>query len=449
MSSFSNPFGSPFQTTSSFTYGLAGGQPGSMTPGQMFEAGRARHNETEAQRQARESQMAFQDLMGGFSPQTLMQRGAAGQLGGHHLLGAVALDDLAARQAEQMNYGNVMDAANRIRGAAESGASAVQTAGVADLARMRQMGEEAIGLADKGFVDLQKQMGDAMSRYDRDYAQARGDQQRAISEFGQAMEAQQSAVSQAVAQQQAERRDQLAAQMGGAIPGTEGQFQEASRQMQAEADRLKFKSLTDISVEKERTTAGLQQTLAGMQQRSAEFRSGLGQTGAQMGYQARMGQQQARQLAAGLYQASAQQQAQAAQAAAQLRLSGQNTAANYILARPFSPVSLLQTMITAMNAQRNVGRSQFGVASGVSAPMAGAQFGGGGMGAAPRRSRSSPAGGAAASPAAPSPVGGGGTGLMGEADARRLFGNTGAFDPGAEEYRARQEFLRGRGFYQS
>jgi hypothetical protein len=219
--------------------------------------------------------------------------------------------------------------------------------------------------------------------------------------------------------------------------------------MQAEADRLKFKSLTDISVEKERTTAGLQQTLAGMQQRSAEFRSGLGQTGAQMGYQARMGQQQARQLAAGLYQASAQQQAQAAQAAAQLRLSGQNTAANYILARPFSPVSLLQTMITAMNAQRNVGRSQFGVASGVSAPMAGAQFGGGGMGAAPRRSRSSPAGGAAASPAAPSPAGGGGTGLMSEADARRLFGNTGAFEPGAEEYRARQEFLRGRGFYQS
>ena len=84
--------------------------------------------------------------------------------------------------------------------------------------------------------------------------------------------------------------------------------------------------------------------------------------------------------------------------------------------------------------------------------MAGAQFGFGLSGAAPaapRRSRSSPAGGGVASPAAPSPVGGGGTGLMSEADARRFFGNTGAFDPGVEEYRARQEFLRGRGFYQS
>jgi len=410
------------------------------TPGMMHSMGRQEHNIRESQRQASDSARAFQDLMGGFDsdPFSMMRAGAENRIGGHHLLGAVALDDLAARQAEQMNYGNVMGAVRGIRGAAESGASDIRTAGLGDLMRMRRQGEEAVALADKAFEDLQKQFAAASQRYDRDYAQARADQQRAISQFGQAMEAQQSAVSQAVAQQQSERRDQLAAQMGGAIPGTTGQFEEASRQMQAEADRLKFKSLTDIAVEKERTTAGLQQTLAGMQQRSAEFRAGLGQAEAQMGFQGRMGQQQARQLAAGLYQAAAQQQAASAQAAAQLRLSGQNAAANYIVSRTFSPVSMLQTMITAMNAQRNVGRSQFGVVGGVSAPMAGAQFGGGGGGGGgggmSGRSASSPA--PASAPAAPA-----GGGVMDEATARRLFGQTGAFDPGVQEYRDRQNAL--------
>jgi len=406
------------------------------TPGMMHSMGRQEHDIRESQRQASDSARAFQDLMGGFhsDPFSMMRAGAENRIGGHHLLGAVALDDLAARQAEQMNYGNVMGAVRGIRGAAESGASDIRTAGLGDLVNMRRQGEEAVALADRAFEDLQKQFAAAGQRYDRDYAQARADQQRAISQFGGAMEAQQSAVSQAIAQQQAERRDQAAAQMGGAIPGTTAQFEEASRQMQAEADRLKFKSLTDIAVEKERTTAGLQQTLAGMQQRSAEFRAGLGQAEAQMGFQGRMGQQQARQLAAGLYQAAAQQQAASAQAAAQLRLSGQNAAANYIVARPFSPVSMLQTMITAMNAQRNVGRSQFGVVGGVSAPMAGAQFGGGGGGGVSRRSASSPA--PASAPSAPA-----GGGVMDEAAARRLFGQTGAFDPGVQEYRDRQNAL--------
>jgi len=454
MSSFSNPFTSNPGFPSNMAPGslpsmakmgrgtsIGFGYGGSTTPGQMHTAAGQMFQQGESARLAQDHQRALMDIMGGFqtNPQQLMQRGMEGGIGGHHLLGAVALDDLAARQAEAMNYGNVMSAVGAIRGAAESGASDIRTAGLMDLVKMRRQGEEAVALADKAFEDLQKQFAAAGQRYDRDYAQARADQQRAIAQFGQAMEAQQSAVSQAVAQQQSERRDQLAAQMGGAIPGTTGQFEEASRQMQAEADRLKFKSLTDIAVEKERTTAGLQQTLAGMQQRSAEFRAGLGQAEAQMGFQARLGQQQARQLAAGLYQAAAQQQAASAQAAAQLRLSGQNAAANYIVSRPFSPVSMLQTMITAMNAQASVSRNQFGVVGGVSAPMSGARFGGGltsGFTVRPRQSQtpdSTPDTPAPApnTPAEPTPSG---TGLLDEESARRLFGDTGPFDPGVLAY---------------
>lgn len=441
MSVFSGGFGNPFGTQqrpptgpglNPFGYG------GSTTPGQMYESTRRQFEQSEAGRMQGEHQRALMDIMGGFhtNPQDMMQRGAMGGIGGHHLLGAVALDDLAARQAEQMNYGNVMGAVRGIRGAAESGASDIRTAGLGDLINMRRQGEEAVALADKAFEDVQRQFGAATQRYDRDYAQARADQQRAISQFGQAMEAQQSAVSQAVAQQQAERRDQAAAQMGGAIPGTEGQFQEASRQMQAEADRLKFKSLTDIAVEKERTTAGLQQTLASMQQRGAEFRAGLGQAEAQMGFQGRMGQQQARQLAAGLYQAAAQQQASAAQAAAQLRLSGQNAAANYIVARPFSPVSILQTMITAMNAQRNIGRSQFGVVGGVSAPAAGASFGGfptARSSPAPRRQAPSTSIPSSTPPSEYDPIMQGGT--MSAETFNRLVPNNPANDWGSQAYR--------------
>jgi hypothetical protein len=152
----------------------------------------------------------------------------------------------------------------------------------------------------------------------------------------------------------------MAAQMGGAIPGTADQFADASRQMQAEADRLKFKSLTDIAVERDRTTSSLQQNLAAMQQRGAEFGAGLAQTGAGVSMQSAQQKQAARQMAASLYSASAQQQAQAAQVSAQMRMAGRETEARFLAARPFHPVSMLQTYIAAMNAKRTMPQNIFG-----------------------------------------------------------------------------------------
>jgi hypothetical protein len=377
MSSFQNPFNVPFGAANSpAPRSYAQGGPGSMTPGMMHQQAGQSFALGEAQRMDQAHRQALMDIMSGFhtSPQQLMQAGSAGRIGGHHMLGAVALDDLAARQAEAMNYGNVMNAARDIRSGAEAGASAIRTAGVGDLARMRQMGEQAINIADTAFEDMQRQFADVEKKYAREYGQARADQQKAIRDYGESIAQQQSAAASAIAQSEAARTDEAAAAMGGAIPGTQGQFQEASRQIRQQADQLKFKTVTDLAAEKERTTAGLQQTLAGMQQRSAEFGAGLGQAGAQLQYGARMGQQQARQLAAGLYQASAQQQAQAAQAAESLRLQGLSNSAQLIMARPFSPVSMLQTMITAMNAQNLIPRNQFGLVGGAQAtPM---NFGG-------------------------------------------------------------------------
>ena len=281
-------------------------------------------------------------------------------VGGEHLLRAIGQDDLAARQAELFNYQNTMNAARGIRDAAEQGAGDVRTAGAADLARMKQYGDEAVGIADKSFLDVQKQFGDAQKKYDRDIAKAYATQQQAIAQSRQSSELQQSAVSGAIAQQQAERRDQMAAQMGGAMPGTADQFQDASRQMQAEADRLKFKSLTDIAVERDRTVSSLQQNLAAMQQRGAEFGAGFAQTGAGVSMQSAQQKQAARQMAAGLYSASAQQQAQAAQISAQMRMAGRQTEAQFIAARPFHPVSMLQTYIAAMNAKKTMPQNIFG-----------------------------------------------------------------------------------------
>ena len=281
-------------------------------------------------------------------------------VGGEHLLRAIGQDDLAARQAELFNYSNVQNAARGVREAAEQGAGDVRTAGVADMARMKQYGDEAVGIADKSFLDVQKQFGDAQKKYDRDIAKAYASQQQAIAQAGRSAELQQSAVSGAIAQQQAERRDQMAAQMGGAIPGTADQFADASRQMQAEADRLKFKSLTDIAVERDRTTSSLQQNLAAMQQRGAEFGAGLAQTGAGVSMQSAQQKQAARQMAASLYSASAQQQAQAAQVSAQMRMAGRETEARFLAARPFHPVSMLQTYIAAMNAKRTMPQNIFG-----------------------------------------------------------------------------------------
>lgn len=299
-------------------------------------------------------------------------------VGGEHLLRAIGQDDLAARQAELFNYQNVMNAAKGIRQAGEQGADEVRTAGAADLARMKQYGDEAVGIADKSFLDVQKQFSDAQKKYDRDIAKAYATQQQAIAQSGRSAELQQSAVAGAIAQQQAERRDQTAAQMGGAIPGTARQFEDASRQMQADADRLKFKSLTDIAVERDRTISSLQQNLGAMQQRGAEFGAGLAQTGASFSMQSAQQKQAARQMAAGLYSASAQQQAQAAQVSAQMRMAGRETEARFIAARPFHPVSMLQTYIAAMNAKKTMPQNIFGGTGGggVVGPMQGMPIGG-------------------------------------------------------------------------
>jgi len=299
-------------------------------------------------------------------------------VGGEHLLRAIGQDDLAARQAELFNYNNVQNAARGIREAADQGAGDVRTAGAADMARMKQYGDEAVGIADQSFLDVQKQFGDAQKKYDRDIAKAYASQQQAIAQAGRSAELQQSAVSGAIAQQQAERRDQMAAQMGGAIPGTADQFQDASRQMQADADRLKFKSLTDIAVERDRTTSSLQQNLAAMQQRGAEFGAGFAQTGAGVSMQSAQQKQAARQMAASLYSASAQQQAQAAQVSAQMRMAGRQTEAQFLAARPFHPVSMLQTYIAAMNAKKTMPQNIFGGTGGggVVGPMQGMPIGG-------------------------------------------------------------------------
>jgi hypothetical protein len=170
----------------------------------------------------------------------------------------------------------------------------------------------------------------------------------------------------------------MAAQMGGAIPGTADQFADASRQMQAEADRLKFKSLTDIAVERDRTVSSLQQNLSAMKQRGAEFGAGLAQTGAGISMQSAQQKQAARQMAASLYSASAQQQAQAAQVSAQMRMAGRETEARFLAARPFNPVSMLQTYIAAMNAKKSMPQNIFGGTGGggVVGPMQGMPIGG-------------------------------------------------------------------------
>ena len=353
-------------------------------------------------------------------------------VGGQHLLRAIGQDDLAARQAEMFNYSNVQNAARGVREAAEQGATDVRNAGSADLARMKAYGDEAVGIADQSFLDVQKQFGDAQKKYDRDIAKAYASQQQAIAQAGRSSELQQSAVASAIAQQQSERRDQLAAQMGGAVSGTADQFQDASRQMQAEADRLKFKSLTDIAVERDRTTSSLQQNLAAMQQRGAEFGAGFAQTGANFSMQSEQQKQAARQMAARLYSASAQQQAQAAQVSAQMRMAGRETEARFLAARPFNPVSMLQTYIAAMNAKKSIPQNIFGGngGGGVVGPMQGMPIGGyagssfnSSFAAAERRNPTAPA--------EPASDNSGDTPEWRQSMLDRLKGNQGEYNPGA------------------
>jgi hypothetical protein len=346
-------------------------------------------------------------------------------VGGEHLLRAIGQDDLAARQAELFNYSNVQNAGRGIREAAEQGAGDVRTAGAADMARMKQYGDEAVGIADQSFLDVQKQFSDAQKKYDRDIAKAYASQQQAIAQAGRSAELQQSAVSGAIAQQQAERRDQMAAQMGGAIPGTADQFADASRQMQAEADRLKFKSLTDIAVERDRTVSSLQQNLGAMQQRGAEFGAGLAQTGAGVSMQSAQQKQAARQMAANLYSVSAQQQAQAAQISAQMRVAGRNTEAQFLAARPFNPVSMLQTYIAAMNAKKSMPQNIFGGTGGggfvAPVPTIGMGPMGQKSGSGPRQS----------APAKPASDNSGDTPEWRQSMLNSMQGNQGEYNPGA------------------
>ena len=346
-------------------------------------------------------------------------------VGGEHLLRAIGQDDLAARQAELFNYQNTMNAGRGIREAADQGANDVRTAGTADMARMKQYGDEAVGIADKSFLDVQKQFSDAQKKYDRDIAKAYATQQQAIAQSRQSSELQQSAVSGAIAQQQAERLDQTAAQMGGAIPGTADQFQDASRKMQAEADRLKFKSVTDIAVERDRTVSSLQQNLGAMQQRGAEFGAGFAQTGANFSMQSAQQKQAARQMAANLYSVSAQQQAQAAQIAAQMRVAGRNTEAQFIAARPFHPVSMLQTYIAAMNAKKSMKQNIFGGTGGAGfvAPVPTI-----GMGAMGQKSGGAPR---QTAPAKPANDNSGDTPEWRQSMLDRMQGNQGEYNPGA------------------
>jgi len=384
----------------------AGGYGGA-SPMSFMDDARQRFNKEEEERQRKmvqDSMMHFMQPSGHgmfFTGNNQMV-----DVGGQHLLRAIGQDDLAARQAEMFNYSNVQNAARGVREAAEQGATDVRNAGSADLARMKAYGDEAVGIADQSFLDVQKQFGDAQKKYDRDIAKAYATQQQAIAQAGRSSELQQSAVASAIAQQQSERRDMLAAQMGGAVSGTTDQFQDAARQMQAEADRLKFKSLTDIAVERDRTTSSLQQNLASMQQRGAEFGAGFAQTGANLSMQSAQQKMAARQMAASLYSASAQQQAQAAQVSAQMRMAGRETEARFLAARPFSPVSMLQTYIAAMNAKKTIPQNIFGGngGGGVVGPMQGMnarimEDNGGGRG---RGSAAAPAAAATAkSPASP------------------------------------------------
>lgn len=355
----------------------AGGYGGA-SPMSFMDDARQQFDKQEEERQRRMVQDSMTQFLRPSGHDMFFNNNKMVDVGGHHLLRAIGQDDLAARQAELFNFNNVMNAAQGIREAADRGATDVRNAGSADLARMKEYGDEAVGIADKSFLDVQKQFSDAQKKYDRDIAKAYATQQQAIAQSRQSSELQQSAVAGAIAQQQAERRSQLAAQMGGAIPGTAGQFEDASRQMQAEADRLKFKSLTDIAVERDRTVSSLQQNLAAMQQRGAEFGAGFAQTGANFAMQSAQQKQAARQMAANLYSASAQQQAQAAQVAAQMRVAGRQTEAQFIAARPFHPVSMLQTYIAAMNAKKTIPQNIFGGngGGGVVGPMQGMPIGG-------------------------------------------------------------------------
>ena len=355
----------------------AGGYGGS-SPMDFMDDARQRFNKEEEERQRKMVQDSMTQFLRPSGHDMFFNNNKMVDVGGHHLLRAIGQDDMAARQAEMFNFNNVMNAARGIRESADQGATDVRNAGSADLARMKAYGDEAVDIADKSFLDVQKQFSDAQKKYDRDIAKAYATQQQAIAQSRQSSELQQSAVASAIAQQQSERRDMLAAQMGGASSGTADQFQDAARQMQAEADRLKFKSVTDIAVERDRTVSSLQQNLAAMQQRGAEFGAGFAQTGANFSMQSAQQKQAARQMAASLYSASAQQQAQAAQVSAQMRMAGRESEAKFIIARPFHPVSMLQTYIAAMNAKKTIPQNIFGGTGGggVVGPMQGMPIGG-------------------------------------------------------------------------
>lgn len=305
-------------------------------------------------------------LMGGSQPSMFFGAGGKREaVTGEHMLKAIEQDHRAAAEAERNRYRGMQDAISRIRGSSEAGAKAVEQAGMQDLLKAKQYGDQMTSLADKAFQDMQRQYGDVQNKYNTAMAQAQGTMRGAIDQYGEEAERQKAAIAQATAQQTQERKDQTAAQMGGAMPGTQDQFAEAGRQIDNYADQLKFKSFADIDADRAKTHASLQQSLAGMQMQGAQFGAGLGQQAARDQFGSAQSVIQSRQVAASLYQFSAQQAAQASQIAAQLRMNGENTSATFLERNPQHPVSMARTLMAAMQAQRSVPTQTYGVYSGM------------------------------------------------------------------------------------
>ena len=309
------------------------------------------------------------------SPMFFGAGGQREQVTGEHMLRAIEQDHRAAAEAERNRYRGMQDAISRIRGSSEAGAKAVEQAGMQDLLKAKQFGDQMVPLADKAFQDMQHQYRDLQSQYNTAMAQAQGSMRGAMQQYGDEAERQKAAMSQALAQQTQVRKDQTAAQMGGAAPGTQDQFAEAGRQIDNYADQLKFKSFADIDADRAKTMASLQSNLAGMQMQGAQFGAGLGQQAARDQFSSAQSTIQARQVASSIYQFSAQQSAQSAQLAAQLRMNGEATSATFLERNPQHPVSMARTLMAAMQAQRSIPTQTYGVFSGMQqAP----QFGGGG-----------------------------------------------------------------------
>lgn len=284
---------------------------------------------------------------------------------GEHMLRAIEQDHRAATEAERNRYRGMQDAIGRIRSSSEAGAKAVEQAGLQDLMKAKQFGEQMVPLADKAFQDMQKQYSAVQNQYNTAMAQAQGTMRGAIDQYGEEAERQKAAIAQATAQQSQERKDQTAAQMGGAVPGTQDQFAEAGRQIDQYADQLKFKSFADIDADRAKTHASLQANLASMQMQGAQFGAGLGQQAARDQFSSAQSTIQARQVAASIYQFSAQQSAQAAQIASQLRMNGEVTSATFLERNPQHPVSMARTIMAAMQAQKSIPNRTYGVFSGM------------------------------------------------------------------------------------